>query len=103
MQANVSEPYRDGKLPHKLSSNTINRRGVGMRARVIANRNISATQSNGTSIDHVVSEPYNTLSENISPVNALRMMTLNQKSTMEENSLAAAGLDDVCNLPMTDF
>ena len=48
-----------------------------MKVKAMANRNISATHSNGTSIDHVMSEPYNTLSDNLSPINALRMMTLN--------------------------
>ena len=82
------------------SSNTISRRGVNLKVKAIANRNISSTHSNGPSVDHVMSEPYNTLSENVSP--AMRMMTLNQKSTIDDNSNATA-VDDVCNLPMTDF
>ena len=68
----------------------------------MVNRNISGAQSNGNSVDRVMSDQYNTLSENLSPINAMRMMTLNQKSTMDENSIQAA-IDDVCNLPMTDF
>ena len=71
--------------------------------KAMANRNMSSTRSNGgNSIDHAMSEHYNTLSENVSPANALRMMTLNQKSTIDENSNIAT-IDDICNLPMTDF